>query len=138
MIAVIRIHGQVKLKKELVETLNRMRIRRKLACTIVDENDKIMMGMLKKVRQYVAYGEIDDKMLKELVLKRGKMEKEKPVQEKDVDNIVQGIKKGDWKIKKFFRLHPPIRGFKKSTKQSTPKGILGKHEDITKLLRRML
>ncbi len=138
MIAVIRIHGQVKLRKELAETLNRMRIRRKLACCLVDEKDRVMMGMLKKVRQYVAYGEIDDKMLKELILKRGKMENGKPVQEKDVDKIIEGIKKGDWKIKKYFRLHPPIGGFKKSTKQVVPKGILGKHKDITKLLGRML
>lgn len=138
MIAIIRIHGQVKLKKEIVDTLNRLRIRRKLACTIIDESDAVMKGMLKKAIHYVAYGKIDDELLKELIIKRGEREDGKKISEKDVDKIVEGIKKGDWKIKKYFRLHPPIGGFKKSTKQSSPKGILGRHEDIGKLLRRML
>ena len=58
--------------------------------------------------------------------------------QKDVDKILEGIKKGDWKIKKFFRLHPPIKGFKKSTKKPVPQGVLGKNKDIAKLLEKML
>ena len=37
-----------------------------------------------------------------------------------------------------YHLHPPIGGFKKSSKVAAPKGILGKNEDITKLVGRML
>ena len=47
-------------------------------------------------------------------------------------------KRGKDKEKGFYRLHPPIGGFKKSTKLAFPKGILGEHKDISKLLRRML
>ena len=119
-IAVIRIRGQVKLKNEVAETLSRLRLRRKLACVLIDENDAVRMGMLKKVEQYVAYGKVDDRMVEELKAKRGK---------KDVNG----------KLKQYFRLHPPIGGFKKSTKQSVGRnGALGKHEDIWKLLGRML
>jgi hypothetical protein len=38
----------------------------------------------------------------------------------------------------FCRLHPPIGGFKKSTKLAYPRGILGDKKDIAKLLERML
>ncbi len=115
MIAAIRIAGQVKLKKEIAETLFRLRMRKKFVCVLIDKNDKVRMGMLKKVKHYVAYGVVDEEMIKELNEKRGK-DKEKG----------------------FYRLHPPIGGFKKSTKLAFPKGILGEHKDISKLLRRML
>ena len=116
MIAVIRITGQVGLKKEIKDTLYRLKMRRKLVCVLVDEKDEVKMGMVRRVKEFVAYGKIDDKLLKELNEKRGK-DKEKG----------------------FYRLHPPIGGFKRSTKTSVAnKGVLGKHEDIGKLLGRML
>tara|TARA_Y100000034_G_C6757337_1_gene337044 strand:- start:222 stop:575 length:354 start_codon:yes stop_codon:yes gene_type:complete len=117
MLAVIRIRGQVGLKKEIAETLYRLKLRKKLVCVLIDEKDKVKMGMVEKVKDFVAYGDVDDKMIKELNTKRGK-DKEKG----------------------FYRLHPPIGGFKKSTKLSavSGRGILGKHEDISKLLGRML
>ncbi len=123
MIAVIRIHGQPKLRMDIKETLERLRMRKKLVCVLLDEKDEIQMGMLRKVREYVAYGKVDDKMIKELEEKRG-------------EKIMTGKDKG--KLKPFFRLHPPRGGFKKSTKTAAPNGILGKHEDISKLLVRML
>lgn len=132
MIAIIRIRGQVKLKNEIAETFYRLRLRKKLTCVVIDEKDVVRTGMLKKVSQYVAYGKIDDKLFKELVEKRGELKpevkKEKVKPKKTKDNI-----------KPFFRLHPPIGGFKKTTKKDVGQnGILGNHEDIGKLLRRML
>ena len=126
MIAVIRIHGQVKVKKDIVETLSRLRLRRKLVCVLVDEKDVVKMGMVKKVRDYVAYGKIDAKMEKDLKDKRG-------------EKIKDGKDAG--KLKPFFRLHPPLGGFKKSTKKAvTQGGVLGKWKDgeLSKLLGRML
>jgi len=114
-IAVIRITGQVGLNRDVKETLHRLKLRRKFVCVLVDEKDEIKMGMVGKVNDFIAYGKIDDKIVKELNSKRGK-DKEKG----------------------FYRLHPPVGGFKKSTKKAVPKGVLGKHEDISKLLKRML
>ena len=119
MIAVLRIHGQVKIKKEIKETLDRLRLRRKFACVLIDEKDNVKMGMVKKVTDYVVYGPTDDKLIKDIETKRGKKDK-------------------DGKLKPFFRLHPPIGGFKKSTRISYPKGILGKNKEITKLIEKML
>ena len=71
------------------------------------------MGMVKAVGYMVAYGKVDEAFVKELDSKR-------PAKE--------GV----------HFLHPPRGGFKKSSKVAAPKGILGEHEDITKLVGRML
>ena len=115
VVAVIRITGQLGLRKEVKDTLYRLKLRRKLVCILIEETDEVKMGMVKKIKEFVTYGKIEDKFVKELETKRGKD-----------------------KAKGFYRLHPPIGGFKKSTKLPAPKGILGKNDNIDKLLRRML
>jgi ribosomal protein L30/L7E len=119
MIAVIRIVGQVNVNVNIKETLDRLRIQKKLACTFLDEKNPIEMGMLERVKQFVAYGKVDQKLMDETIAKRG---------QKDIKGNYRG----------FCRLHPPVGGFKKSTQRIFPKGVLGKHEDISKLLSRML
>jgi len=114
MICVIRIAGRVKIKEEIENTLQRLNLGRKLTCVLVDEKDEVRMGMVKKVKDYVAYGKIDEELIKKLKAARGGQ--------------------GD----KFFRLHPPRGGFKKSTRLGGKKGVLGDNEDIGKLLGRML
>jgi|APSaa5957512622_1039677.scaffolds.fasta_scaffold21130_5 ribosomal protein L30/L7E len=114
MICVIRIVGRVGNKGTIDDTLNRLHLQRKLHCVLIDEKDKVRMGMLEKVREDVVFGEIDEELIKKLKEKRGQ----------------EG--------KTYFRLHPPIGGFRKSTKKGYPKGILGKNKDIAKLLERML
>lgn len=119
MIAVIRIRGQVNLKKEVVETFKRLKLRKKLTCVFIDEKDKVKMGMLKKIQSYVAFGDVSDELKKKVIDKRGQKGKDK-------------------KYRGFCRLHPPVGGFKKSTQKAFPKGVLGKNKDIAKLLERML
>ena len=138
MIAIIRIHGIVNMKENLEETFFRLRLRRKLACTIIDEKNEIEMGMLNSIREFVTYGKVDSNIVKKLVIARGETETGKKINEKDADKIVAGIEKGSLTIKKFFRLHPPRGGFRKTTKQLSPKGMLGENKDITKLIERML
>jgi len=116
MIAVIRIRGQVGLRREIKETLFRLRIRRKYAC-IVLESGKENLSMLKKIRDFVSYGEISKESYEKLIKKRGKKGK-------------------DEKLKPFFRLHPPRGGA--NTKLHYPKGILGENKKMDELLERML
>ena len=114
MICIIRIKGQVGLRKEIVETLNRLRLRRKYSCVVL-EGTKEEMGMVKKVKDYVAFGEIDDETYKKLVDKR------------------------KTKIKNFFRLHPPRGGIESKKHFGVGKGVLGNHgKEINKLVERML
>ena len=110
---VVRIAGQVKNLKSQNETMNRLRIRKKFAGILVEEDDVVRMGMVRSVDKKVAFGKVSEEFLKELNEKR-------PA-------------KGG-----VYFLHPPRGGFKKSSRLPTPKGILGEHEDIVKLVGRML
>mgnify|MGYP001558849922 FL=1 len=138
MILVIRIHGIVNMKESLEQALYRMRLRRKLSCTILDEKNKVEMGMLHNIKEFVTYGKIDSSVLKKIVIARGETLEGKKVNEKDADKIVAGIENNKWSIKKYFRLHPPVKGFRKSTKELSPRGILGENKEIVKLVERML
>lgn len=144
MIAIIRILGLVGVNKYVEATLERLRLKRRYACVIVPETSEIN-GMLKKVRAKVAYGKIDKETLKLLILNRGRAAGNKPVDAKKIsDALISEIFEGrkDLKsigLKQFFRLHPPVGGFKKSTKQFYPRGILGNHaEKINELIQRMV
>jgi len=138
MIAVIRIKGQVKLKKEVVETLNRLRLRKKYSCIVLDPT-KEAMGMIKKMRNFVAFGEIDKKTFEKLIELRGqKINKKEKINAK---KVIEGLEKGegykDLNLKPFFRLHPPRKGIK--SKIHFPKGVLGDNkEKINDLIMRML
>ncbi len=61
MITVIRITGDVGLRKDVAETLNRLRLRRKYSCVVFENLTKEQLGMIEKVRDFVAFGDIDEK-----------------------------------------------------------------------------
>jgi len=115
MISVVRITGDVGLAKEVRETLFRLRLRRKYACIVLENPSKEQLGMIKSVRNFVAYGELNPETHKELVDKRG--QKDKP----------------------FFRLHPPRKGIASKKHFGVGKGVLGDNKDkINDLIKRML
>ena len=118
---IIRIRGQIGIKRPIKDTLTMLRLYRKNYCVVVDKTP-VFIGMAKKVKDYATYGEIDSETYKLLVEKRG---------EKD--------KNGE--LKKFFRLNPPRKGFeRKGIKVSFTKGgALGyRGEKINDLLKRMI
>ena len=144
MLGAIRIKGRIDISAKNKKTFDLLRLRKKFACSIYNPT-KENKGMLHRVRNYVAYGEIDEKTLRELVLKRGRLKGNKPINKNKITNqtikeIFEGKKTlKDLGIKPFFRLHPPRGGFKKSTKKGYPKGVLGNQEkEINKLILRML
>ena len=117
---------QAKLRKERKIDLDEIKV--------LIEDNKVNRGMLKRVKDFVAYGEISDEVLGKLIEARGK-----PVDKsKKVD--LEKAKALDYKganMKSFFRLHPPRKGIK--AKVHYPKGVLGNNkEGINKLIERML
>lgn len=119
MIAIIRIVGEVGLDWGIKETLNRLRLNKKYSCVVI-EMTKEQEGMLKKVRNFVAYGEISDEVYKELLKVRGR-------------------KDSEGKLKPYFRLHPPRKGIDSKKHFGVDKGVLGNNgEEINKLIMRML
>ena len=123
--AVIRISGMVKVRE-----------------VIVDLNNKSMAGILKKVKHYVAYGEIDKTTLVKLIKARGKSidgdKKEIKIDsEKVAEDLMNGKKLTELGLKGFFWLAPPKKGI--NSKLQYPKGVLGNNKkDINKLIERML
>ena len=73
MKAIIRIHGRVGLNRDIVETFKRLNLKRKYSCVILAKPTKVELGMIKKLRNFVAYGDIDKDTLSRLLEKRGKL-----------------------------------------------------------------
>ena len=126
------------IRRDIDEPLNRLRVRKKYACAVL-KGGKEEAGMIKKVKDFVAYGSIKDDVFEKLIEKRGKpLDKKKKM---DPKKIVEELKKGktykELNLKPFFRLHPPRKGIK--SKVQFPKGVLGNHkEKINELVERML
>lgn len=140
MIVVIRMAGQVGLKEEINNTLNRLNLRRKFITCLLNDS-KVNMGMLLKVRYHVCYGTINKETLLHLIVKRGKLVGGKSLTKEQAEKVVVELEKGKslrkLGLKPFFRLSPPKKGFK-NTKQTYPRGDLGKHAKINELLGRMI
>jgi large subunit ribosomal protein L30 len=117
MILVIRIAGEVDINSDVAETLFRMRLRKKYTAVLLQENEQNKY-LIESVRNFVAFGKIDDKTLAELIEKRGDKKKK--------DNTV-------------FHLHPPRKGIDSKIHFGKRKGVLGDNgEKINELVRRML
>jgi len=102
-VAVVRIRGLVNNSKAEESTMKMLNLHNKFYCSVITLN-QAYLGMLNKVKHLVTFGEIDDTTLKALIEKR---------QEKNPDGSP----------KKFFRLHPPRKGFeRKGTKRSYSEG----------------
>ena len=138
LICIIRIKGEVEIRKEIEDTLFRLRLRKKYACTLINSNNKGLMGMLDKVKHHVAYGEIDEKTLVDLLKARLQSTDHKKFDaDKIAKDLIAGKNLTELGFKGFFRLHPPRKGI--DSKQIYPRGALGNHKkDINKLVERML
>ena len=114
-VAVIRIRGIIGTKIAVEDTLTMLRLYRKNYCVVIPAT-KSNIGMVKKVKDYVTWGEISNDVYEELKKKRAS-------------------------DKKFFRLHPPIGGFERKGIKKTfvVGGALGYRKDkINILIKKML
>ena len=120
-IAVIRVRGSIRVKKEVKDTLDMLRLYRKNYCVVLNSS-KDILGMINKAKDYITWGEIDEQNLGLLKDKRGEKGKE-------------------GKIKPFFRLNSPKGGFERKGIKETFKngGVLGERgEHINKLIKKMI
>lgn len=138
LVVVIRIAGGVKVKSDIKNTLERLRLRRKYSCILINSRNPSMSGMLEKVKFSVAFGNINKETLASLLKLRGKkIDKKKFNSDESAEQLIKGKNLEDLGFKPFFRLHPPRGGIK--SKLQYPKGILGDNkENINKLVMRML
>jgi len=129
-LAVVLVRGMVKVVEPVKDTLAMLNLHRKNHCVVIDDNAS-NQGMLAKVKDYIAWGQIDDATFAELVHKRGQL----------LVGMGKGLEVNGKKYKRFFALHPPRKGFERKGIKTSFKagGALGyRGEKINDLLKRML
>lgn len=141
LIAAVRIRGSINVKKDIKDTLSMLRLFRVNHCVLVPNNADFT-GMLKKTKEYITWGEINQETLEKLVLKRGRTSGNKKLDKKDTKEFAKQILKNKslkgLSLKPVFRLSPPSKGYK-SIRKHYPKGALGyRKEKINDLLKRMI
>lgn len=139
-IVIVRIRGLVRVKKEINDTLNMLRLYKKNYCVVVPST-QAYLGMIKKVKDYVTYGDINEETFKLLIEKRGKLYKEREKDTKKKISYKKYFIHDNKKYKKFFRLNPPKKGFgRKGIKVGFKVGgALGyRGEKINDLIKRMI
>ena len=139
-IAIIRIRGITGVKHDIDDTLKKLRLYKSNCCVILP-NTPAYLGMIRKVKDYVTWGEIDEKTYKDLIDKRSE-EYKGDVSDRQGKIQYKGFSDSNGKkIKKLFRLNSPKKGYgRKGVKVSFKNGgALGPREDkINDLIQRMI
>jgi large subunit ribosomal protein L30 len=146
---VLRIKGSVNIPHWAKYTLDSLNLYKKFWATILPETPE-SLGMLRKIKEFVAWSHVDAGLVKELIEKRGKISGSKPVLQEtgpynSIDALASDIAKDKVRlsslqvIKPWFALNPPRGGFKRKTKtQYNQKGILGEDRELANIIRRMI
>jgi large subunit ribosomal protein L30 len=149
--AVVKMRGTVKSKPDVRRTLELSNLDRTNHCVIIEDNEHYR-GMLQKVKDYVAWGEIDAETLTIVLNKRGMLAGGKKLTDDylkqnsefgDIKSLAHAIADGRVNLKSIpnlspvLRLHPPRKGHK-GIKKPFPAGVLGFHRTmINELLLKM-
>ncbi|MDP3918899.1 MAG: 50S ribosomal protein L30 [Nanoarchaeota archaeon] len=153
-IAVIRIRGRIGVTKKVNDTMSMMRLYKQNGCIIVP-NTPVYVGMIRKAKDYITWGEVNEETLTLLLQKRGKIVGNKDLTEEylkenikmDLKGFVKEILEGKKSIKDvpgikpYFRLMPPAKGFERQgiKKPFSMGGALGYRKDkINELIIKMI
>lgn len=139
-LAAIRIRGLNEIKTRIEDTLQLLRLYKKNYCCVLP-NNPVYTGMLKKAKDYITWGEIDNETFNILISKRGEEFNGRETDSKNKVKYNEFFVFNDKKFKKYFRLSPPRKGFeRKGIKHSFQQGgALGyRGTAINELIRRMV
>ncbi len=152
-LAVIRVRGVADTSPKVEKTLEILHLTRNCHMTLID-NRPSFLGMLKRVRDYVTWGEITKENVLLLLEKRGRLVGNKKPDDayalkagcKTLEELAEAIYnlKVEFRllpnIKPVFRAHPPKKGYKgKIKRQYAAGGVAGyRGEAINKLIKSMM
>jgi len=152
-LAVVRVRGTVNVREDIEDTLRMLNLTRNCHVTLID-NRPSYMGMLQKVQNQVAWGEVSKDVIVLLLKERGRLVGDKKITDdyakrigfESIDALAEAIYnlkvefKSLPKIKPVFRLHPPSKGYKGSVKKSWKSGGITGYmgESINDLIKRMV
>lgn len=148
----VRVRGTAMVRHDIRLTLEQLRLHRPNHAAVLPKTTT-SSGMLRKARDYVAYGELDASTLEAVLTARGRLPGNKPltdayVQAKTKYSGIQGfaraVVEGNAKLtdlpdaKPVIRLNPPRGGYG-GNKRHYPDGALGYWgSEINLLVRRMV
>src|ERR1051326_7942493 len=125
---VVRIKGTVNIPHWAKTTLDGLNLDRRFRATIVPETPE-SLGMLRRVKDIVAWTKTDSAMVRELLEKRGRKDGYKPISNTDLpkeyksmDELASALAENKTTMSKidglkpWFALNPPRGGFKRKTK----------------------
>jgi len=139
-IAAIRIRGEKRVSKKVNDTLSMLRLYNNNTCVILLSSPSIL-GMLKKVKDYITYGEVSEEVEKLLFEKRGEEYKGRLKDRKGKIEYKKSVVFGNKRYKAFFRLSPPKKGFeRKGIKVAFKAGgaLSYRGDKINELIKRMV
>ena len=149
--AVVKVRGSINVKPKIKETMKLMRLNRVNHCVIVPENETYE-GMLKIIKDYVTWGEVDVETTELMLESSGKTSGNAIFTKKELKdssfktmkalakNLSEGkvVMRDVPKLKPLFRLHPPRKGYEGIKRSFKEGGALGyRGEKINQLIRRM-
>lgn len=149
---VIRIKGQINVPHWAETTLNLFKLKRKFHATIIKKQENTI-GMLHKIKNYIAWTDCEISLIKELLLKRTYTKDNQKFMNTDIsksgfsnlDELATSLLEGKTSlskitsIKPWFALSPPRYGFKRKTKKMYDEnGILGYNKDLNTLIKNMI
>jgi large subunit ribosomal protein L30 len=141
----------VNASKQVEDTMKMLRMLRNNSSTILD-NEPTTLGMLQKAKDFITWGEPTKETIHLLLSKRGRTIGNGDITVEisnlgfsNLIDLASAIHDGKVefhklkRVKPFFRLHPPKKGFKRSIKRPyRSKGELGyRGEAINELAKRM-
>jgi len=151
--AAVRVRGKVNIKPDIKKTLNLLNLTRANHCVLLEEKPSIK-GMLQVAKDYITWGEIDKKILTDMISKRGMLSGDKEITDKyvksstsfdNIDKLSDAIIKNKFNykeipdVKPLFRLNPPKKGYEGIKRSFKKKGALGyRGKEINTLLKRMI
>ena len=134
----VRIRGAPGMNRKILDTLKMLRMH-KLNHGVLVWGTSAYKGMLQKCKDYISFGEIEEKTLVRLLRARGKVEGNEPLNNEHIKNLTEyktnkdfakALLKGEvqykerdvYKLKPVFRLHPPRKGHKGTIKKHYNEG----------------
>ena len=152
MYALVQVRGIVNTRREIKETLKMLRLHHINHCVLVPETPEYL-GMVRKVKDYVAFGEVNAETLATILETRGRLTANKPLTDEYVKSatkyasiaeLAAAIVAGEIRmkdvpeLKPVLRMHPPRKGYKSTKRTFNQGGALGYYgEEINSLLIKM-
>jgi large subunit ribosomal protein L30 len=149
---VIRIRGTVNVPSWARTTMHLMNLDKKFRATIIPDEPSFV-GMLHRVKNYVAWCRADKDTVKVLMEKRARKQGYRELESGDLksmgygsmDELATALAEGKValskleQLKPWFALSPPRKGFKRKSKRMyQEKGILGENQDLLSLVKNMI